>query len=101
MDNYTKICIGRMELDKVKNIVREVKRIYSYLDNVWPNGQRSLLPNVQVTKDRNEQYYIVINKTALSYLFIFMSSISSQLEKEDKLPPMPPDFLIVDHSETE
>lgn len=91
--SYTRIMLGRLELEQVKNIVREIKMLWQYLDNVWPNGDRKQLPDIKVTRDNAGQYYAHMNERALTYMLLYCRNLPKiELPQKDAVT-MPPDFL--------
>jgi hypothetical protein len=96
-DDYTKIRLGNIELEEVRNIVREIKHLWQYVDNVWPGGDRKLLPDIKITRNKQGIYHAHMNAQALTYLLIFCKNIQPYSEvKQDVEEPMPPGFLLAD-----
>ena len=56
--------IGSILDDQVKNIVRELKDSWRYLDNVRPGAE------VRATRDSNGQAHIYINGQGIKYLLL-------------------------------
>ena len=87
------ICIGFVSDDQVKNILRELRGLWRFLDTVRPAG------SVRATRDQFGQAWIYINSQALKYLFLLSKDwqefkITPEIMRADKqaTPPMPADF---------
>lgn len=93
MDDFTKIYVGKIELEEVRNIVREIKSLWSGLDNVWPAGKKAERAQIKVTRDAYNQYYVWMNDQALTYTLLFAKKIKPSEVPKSPEKPMPPGFL--------
>lgn len=66
--DFTRIFIGKIEKEKLLNIVREIKQLWIYSENIWPNGDRKQRPQLKATCDKHGQYSIWLNAQGLTYL---------------------------------
>lgn len=101
MIGYTKIMLGRLEIDEVKNIAREIKMLWHFLEDVWPNGDRRQLPDIQVTRDPHGQYWAYVNDRGLTYILLYCKNFPDprsvlEYKKASSEKPMPPNFLLPD-----
>lgn len=89
-EEYIKVCIGRQTNEELKNIVRELKDIWRWIDTIRPQAK------CKVTKDKLGQYYITLNGRALKYLLVYMKNVPPVEpfwnDGEKTVVPMPPDF---------
>lgn len=94
-NNYTKIYLGNLELDEVRNIVREIKGLWRYLDNVYPNGSRKDKADIKITRDKFGQYHAHMNPQALTFTLLFCKNLQAQaVIKQTTDKPMPTGFLL-------
>ena len=91
-EDWTKIYIGQVSRAELANIVREVKYLWRYLDNVWPSGDRKKLPQIKAAVDKSGQYSIWMNAQALTYLLLFCKDIPGALSTRPKEPGCPPEL---------
>lgn len=96
MDAWTKISLGRVPIEQVRNIARTIKMLWHNLEDVWPNGDRKQRPQMKFTKDKNEQCYLWLNPRALSLVMLNLAEVPDLLEKKDAGAEMPPNFLLPD-----
>lgn len=83
------IVLGHLSDDQARNIVRECKDRWRYLDKVKPAAE------IQATRDTFGQVHIKINGQALKYLFLFLQDWKEfKLEPREPSAPMPDDFAI-------
>ena len=89
-NEYVKVCIGKQATAELSNIVREIKDVLRWLDTVVPAAE------FKVTKDKHQQYYIILNGRALQYLLVYLKNVPPPepfYAKEGAVVvPMAPDF---------
>lgn len=89
-NEYIKVCIGRQTEEELRNIVRELRSVWRWLDTIRPQA------DFKLTKDKYDQYYITLNGRALMYLLVFLKNVPPVepfwTEKDKVIVPMPPDF---------
>lgn len=96
-EDWVDVNVGRISREKVANIARELRQLWSGMDNVWPQGDRNRRAQLRVTLDRFQQYHVYLNQQAL--LFIVMkckdipNPVSKQATADSVCPPEVPDFL--------
>lgn len=96
MEGWTKISLGRVEIERLRNISRTIKMLWHNLEDVWPNGDRKQRPQLKFTKDKNEQCYLWLNARALSLVMLNLGDVPDLLEKKDAVADMPANFLLPD-----
>ena len=90
-EGWVQINLGRISREQAANIVREVRGLWRYLEDVSPQAK------VGAKQDQLGQWIIWINGRGLSYLMLFCSKLEKPLLpneiKQASEKPMPPDFL--------
>ncbi len=100
---YIDINMGRLTHEQAVNIARQLRYLWRYQENIYPNGDRKAAANLKVTKDTFGQYHFYINHMALKLIFFHLADIYAEVKQKTELdpsycPPEVPDFLRWDTS---
>lgn len=94
---YIDINMGRLTHEQAVNIARQMRYLWRYQENIYPNGDRKAGANLKVTKDSFEQYHFYINHMALKLVMFHLADIYAEIKGKqattDYCPPEVPDFL--------
>lgn len=91
--------MGRLTKEQASNIAREMRYLWRYLENVYPNGDRKAAAQLKVTIDSFGQYHFYLNHQAMYLILLNAKDIPGQLKKNKQAtsdvpcPPEVPDFL--------
>lgn len=97
MDTFIKISVGKLEKSELINIVREIKALWRYSENIWPSGDRTRVAQIKATQDKAGNFYIHMNEQALKMLVLRCKDIPPFEfvdEKASADKPMPADFAV-------
>lgn len=92
-EEFISVNLGAISESELKNIARELKRLWQYLDNVHPRAE------LRATREASGEYYLHLNGRALLYILLFCKDLEPYLPetiKQSSEVPMPPDFLAPD-----
>lgn len=102
--DYININMGRLSREEAANIAREMRYIWRYLENVYPNGDKQSRAQLKVTLDSFGQYHFYLNHQAMKLILFYAKDIPGPIaagkqatgSKSGELPDCPPevpDFL--------
>jgi len=69
-EGYHRIFVGKIEKSELINIVREVKSLWQFGPVIWPGGDSKKRAKVKAVKDSADQYWVLLNDAALTYLLL-------------------------------
>lgn len=96
---YIDINMGRLSREQAVNIAREMRYLWRYAENIYPNGDRKAAADLKVTLDSFGQYHFYINHMALKLVMFHLHDIRDLVAgkqataQERDCPPEVPDFL--------
>lgn len=76
---YININMGCLTREQAANIAREMRYIWRYLENVYPNGDRKAAPSLKVTLDSFGQYHFYLNHQAMKLILFYAKDIPGPL----------------------
>lgn len=96
--DFININMGRLTKEQASNIAREMRYLWRYSENIYPNGDRQARPQLKVTLDRYEQYHFYLNHQAMKIILLYAKDIPGPMQKSKQstpteCPPEVPDFL--------
>ena len=96
--------MGRLTKDQAANIAREMRYLWRYLENLYPNGDRRSRAQLKVTIDTFGQYHFYLNQQAMRMILFYAHNIPDPnpiKRRGTEFPvclPEVPDFLRWDES---
>lgn len=96
---FIKLNMGRLTKEQASNIAREMRYIWRYLENVYPNGDRQSRAQLRVTIDTYGQYNFYLNHQAMKLILFYAKDIpgpivkAKEQDRDRECPPEVPDFL--------
>lgn len=90
------ITLGRISEAEAKNIARELRQLWLYVDTVYPGGDLKRGARLKITKDNAGQYHFYLNRQALVFILLFCKNLPKHqvnVTEPVECPPEVPDFL--------
>lgn len=95
---YIDINMGRLSRDQAANIARQMRYLWRYQENIYPNGDRKARAQLKVTLDNYGQYHFYFTPFAMKLIMFHFADIydavtGKQATDPSYCPPEVPDFL--------
>lgn len=89
--DYIDINMGRLSREEAVNIAREMRYLWRYAENIYPNGDKKSRADLKVTLDTFGQYHFYINHMAFKLVMVHLKDIAGPIREGKQVTPGLPD----------